>query len=71
MNVRLAVRWYWLALTTCPGSKKLESDFTATRLRVLQLEAALKGRDKELEKAGRAAESLKAELHEVGRGGSR
>lgn len=38
------------------------------RLRVLQLEAALKGRDKEVDKLGRGVEAIKAEAHEVSRG---
>nr|BAI63221.1 basal body protein [Chlamydomonas reinhardtii] len=47
------------------GSKKLESDFMSLRLRVLQLEAALKGRDKEVDKLGRGVEAIKAEAHEL------
>ncbi|PNH02559.1 hypothetical protein TSOC_011452 [Tetrabaena socialis] len=47
------------------GSRKLENDFTSLRLRVLQLEGALKGRDKEADRLGRAAEGLRAEAHEL------
>ncbi|GIM00811.1 hypothetical protein Vretimale_5731 [Volvox reticuliferus] len=47
------------------GSRKMENDFTSLRLRVLQLEAAVKGRDKECEKLARTVESLRAEAHEL------
>ncbi|KAG2450781.1 hypothetical protein HYH02_004618 [Chlamydomonas schloesseri] len=47
------------------GTKKLEQDFMSLRLRVLQLEAALKGRDKEVERLGRCLEAVKAEAHEL------
>ncbi|GLC33253.1 hypothetical protein PLESTM_000040900 [Pleodorina starrii] len=47
------------------GSRKLENDFTALRLRILQLEATLKGRDKECDKLARTVESLRGEAHEL------
>ncbi|GLI64985.1 hypothetical protein VaNZ11_008410 [Volvox africanus] len=47
------------------GTRKMENDFTSLRLRVLQLEAAVKGRDKECEKLARTVESLRAEAHEL------
>ncbi|EFJ49191.1 hypothetical protein VOLCADRAFT_117327 [Volvox carteri f. nagariensis] len=47
------------------GSRKLENDFTSLRLRVLQLEATLKGRDKDCDKLGRTVEALRGEVHEL------
>lgn len=44
----------------------MEADFTQSRLRILQLEALLKARDKDFDKQGRQLEGLKAEAHEVG-----
>lgn len=48
------------------GSKRIEADYTATRMRMVQLEAGIKSRDKELDKLAKATEALKTELHEVG-----
>lgn len=47
----------------------MDNDFTSLRLRVLQLEATLKGRDREYDKLARTVETLKAESHEVGEWG--
>ncbi|MEW5316929.1 MAG: hypothetical protein WDW38_008268 [Sanguina aurantia] len=47
------------------GTKRLDTDLTSTKLRIIQLEASLKGRDKEAEKAVRVVEGLKADVHDA------
>jgi hypothetical protein len=47
------------------GVRKMESDLIHLKTQRLQLEGALKGRDREIDHLGKLVEGLKGELHEA------
>lgn len=47
------------------GSRKLEADVAIAKQRALQLDMALRARERDVEKLGRTIEGLREELHDA------